>query len=79
MEKFTSKIITQIECKFIITFACFSQFLSAEFYLRNNVQRIVSGKIIQQAKTGEGKITVGYESFPLNYNASLGVWLKNIK
>lgn len=71
MEISTLKIITQIECKFITKIPIPNRNLK-NFLISNNVERIVSGKIIQSSKTGEGKITVGYESFPLNYNASLG-------
>lgn len=73
MEIFTSKIITQIECKIFDIFYLLRIINLVHFIYRNNVQRIVSGKIIQTAKNGVGKITVGYESFPLNYNASLGL------
>lgn len=38
---------------------------------RNNVQRIISGKLTLTGKGGEGRFNVRYDSFPLSYDTSL--------
>lgn len=40
---------------------------------RNNVKRIISGKLTLTGKGGEGRFSVKYDTFPLSYDASLVV------
>ncbi|KAG5674884.1 hypothetical protein PVAND_004829 [Polypedilum vanderplanki] len=52
-----------------------SKFISIIFltFCSNNVETIISGKFSLIGKGGDGRFNVRYESFPLNYNASLVV------
>lgn len=50
--------------KIILRFSCF---------LRNNVKRIISGKLTMTGKGSEGRYNVKYDNFPIAYDTSLVV------